>query len=58
VAKYLGQGVQEVWLLDAKKETVEVHAKDGSGTVSGAETIPSRALPGLKLPAAAIFDRA
>ena len=58
VAKYLGQGVSEVWLLDPRKESVEVHSKDGSGTASGGQTVPSRALPGLQLVASAVFDRA
>jgi Uma2 family endonuclease len=57
VAKYLAQGVEEVWLLDPKRETVEVHAKSGASNASGAETIPSQALPGLKLAAAAVFER-
>ena len=57
VAKYMGQGVEEVWLLDPKKETVEVHAKSGAGKASGAEMVPSRALPDLKLEAAAVFER-
>jgi len=57
VALYLGQGVEEVWLLDPGKETVEVHSKSGSGMASGAEAIPSRALPGPGPTAAAVFER-
>jgi len=57
VAKYLAKGVEEVWLLDPKKETVEVHARSGAEKASGAETIPSRALGGLKLAASAVFLR-
>jgi Uma2 family endonuclease len=57
VAKYLAQGVEEVWLLDPKKETVEVHAKAGAEQASGAGTVPSRALPELKLAASAVFSR-
>jgi len=55
VAKYLAQGVEEVWLLDPRKEVVEVHTAAGPREASGAETIPSSALPGFK--AAAIFER-
>ncbi len=55
VAKYLAQGVSEVWLLDPKKETAEVHAASGSGKASGADLVPSSALPGLE--AAAVFER-
>ena len=57
VAKYLAQGVEEVWLLDPRKETVEVHSKAGAKQASGVETVPSRALPDLRLAAAAVFAR-
>ncbi len=57
VAKYRAQGVGEVWLLDPKKETVEVHSRRGVRTASGLETIPSRALPRLQLAAAKVFER-
>lgn len=57
VAKYMSQGVEEVWLLDPKKEIVEVHSKSLAGTASGAGTIPSRALPDLRLAAAKVFER-
>lgn len=57
VAKYLAKGVEEVWLFDPKTETVEVHAKSGARKASGGETIPTRALPGWKSPAAALFER-
>ena len=57
VAKYLARGVEEVWLVDPGQETVEVHAKSGARKASGAEMIPSGALPDLKLAAAAVFER-
>jgi Uma2 family endonuclease len=57
VAKYLAQGVEEVWLLDPKNETVEVHGASGVGKASGTEAIPSRAMPDLKLAVAKVFER-
>jgi Uma2 family endonuclease len=57
VAKYRAQGVGEVWLLDPRKESVEVHSRRGVRKASGAETIPSRALPRLQLAAAKVFER-
>jgi Uma2 family endonuclease len=57
VAKYLEVGVGEVWLLDPKRETVEVHSTAGARMASGAEVIPSRALPKLELPVARVFER-
>jgi Uma2 family endonuclease len=49
VAKYLAQGVEEVWLLDPRTETVEVHA------AAGVPVAESRVLPGF--PFAAVFVR-
>jgi Uma2 family endonuclease len=57
VGKYLARGVEEVWLLDPRSETVEVHARAGTRTASGTEIVPSTALPDLRLAAAAVFER-
>jgi hypothetical protein len=49
--------VDEVWPVDPRKETVEVHSRSGAATASGAAPIPSRALPDLGLAAAGVFER-
>lgn len=55
VAKYLAQGVEEVWLLDPKTETVEVHSRAGAASAKGGSPVPSGVLP--ELAASALFER-
>jgi len=52
---YLEAGVQEVWLVDPKSETIAVHRARESRVYADDDTADSRAVPGFRLVPATLF---
>lgn len=55
IACYLGWGVESAWLVYLDRESVEVCEGGASRTLAGADVLSSAAVPGLRVPVAAIF---
>ena len=53
--KYLGAGVEEVWLVDPAARTVTVRRAKGASTHAEDDAAASRAVPGLRLVPAELF---
>jgi Uma2 family endonuclease len=53
--KYFEAGVKEVWLLDGRARTVEVHTPSGSRIAREGERAESAAIPGFSLTPAEAF---
>ena len=54
-ALYLGAGVGEVWLIDARKRTVEIRTSRSGRVIGAGETAVSEALPGFSLRVGDLF---
>jgi Uma2 family endonuclease len=54
-ARLLAAGTDEVWLLDAAAQTIEVHSAAGCRVARGDEVLSSRALPGFALVPSTLF---
>lgn len=58
---YEQAGVPEYWLVDEKKQTVELFTLEGNayrslGEFTGKQTLPSRIVPHMDAPVARFFD--
>jgi len=53
--RLLAAGVEEVWIVDPVKHTVEAYDAAGVRSVTGAEPLASRALPGFTVVPAELF---
>jgi len=53
---YFRFGAQEYWLVDPKKETMEVRRGSESRLYAGSEVLTTPLLPGLELPLAQVFS--
>ena len=51
----LEAGVEEVWLVDPREGTIEVHRTGGSREVRGATPVESEAVPGFRLTPTELF---
>ncbi len=55
VRRYLRAGVGEVWLVDRRTQTIEVHERTGVRAATGDQEIVSRAVDGFRVVPAALF---
>jgi len=53
---YMSAGVSEVWLIDPRTQTVEVHTEAGVRIASGSESAASKAIAGFELSPAKLFQ--
>lgn len=53
--KYLRKGVGEVWVVDQRDHSIEVHERTGVRRVQGDQAIESRAVLGFRLVPSAVF---
>jgi Uma2 family endonuclease len=56
VRAYLRSGVAEVWQVDPKSRTVEIHRNSGTVTLDSTAHVTSPLLPGFSSPVAAFFE--
>ena len=53
--KYLGAGVEEVWLIDHRTKGIEVHTRAGVDASNGSDPVSSSVLPGFSLVPKTLF---
>ena len=52
---YLGAGVREVWLVDARSEKIELRTRGGLKVLGKGQAAVSQAVPGFRLELEALF---